>query len=67
MLLRACDAELARRADLVLKTARDELDSHFTRWLAAAERALKPEPVPLARTAGFQLDMILSTADLLTC
>ncbi|MFE9250932.1 M14 family zinc carboxypeptidase [Streptomyces sp. NPDC007088] len=67
MLLRACDAELARGADPVLKTARDELDSHFTRWLAAAERALKPEPVPLARTAGFQLDMILSAADLLTC
>ncbi|MBT2527466.1 hypothetical protein J7E91_19055 [Streptomyces sp. ISL-99] len=66
MLLRALDAELARGAAPALKDARDEIEGHFVRWLAAAETALRPEPIPLARTAGFQLDMILSAVDAVT-
>lgn len=66
LLLRALDAELAGDADPTLKNVRDAVDGHFVRWLAAAEAALRPEPIPLARTTGFQLDMILSAADFLS-
>ncbi|MFD4950469.1 hypothetical protein [Streptomyces sp. NPDC058451] len=66
MLLRTLGAELARGADPALKTARDEINAHFVRWLAAAEGALRPEPVPLACTAGYQFDWILSAAGLLS-
>ncbi|MER5210986.1 hypothetical protein ABT063_10485 [Streptomyces sp. NPDC002838] len=43
-----------------------EIDAHFVRWLATTETALRPEPIPLARTVGYQLDMSLSAADLLS-
>ncbi|WP_435059252.1 M14 family zinc carboxypeptidase [Streptomyces sp. bgisy060] len=66
MVLRALDTELAHAADPALKAARDEVDAHFVRWLAAAETALRPEPIPLARAAGFQLDLVLSAAEAVT-
>ncbi|MEV6421664.1 hypothetical protein [Streptomyces sp. NPDC051662] len=64
MVLRALDTELAHGADTSRASARDQVEAHFVRWLGAAEQALRPAPIPLPRTAGFQLDMILSAADL---
>lgn len=64
MVLRALDAELAHGSDAARASTRDEVEGHFVWWLAAAEQALRPEPIPLSRTAGFQLDMILSAGDL---
>ncbi|MFD7016626.1 hypothetical protein [Streptomyces sp. NPDC059928] len=66
MLLRALDAELARGANPALTPARDENNARFVHWLATTETALRPEPIPLARTVGFQLDMIFAAADLVS-
>lgn len=49
-----------------LRSPLGEIDARFVRWLAAAETALRPEPIPRARTAGYELDMSLSAADLLS-
>ncbi|MFC8661937.1 hypothetical protein [Streptomyces sp. NPDC057199] len=49
-----------------LRSPQGEIDARFVRWLACAETALRPEPIPRARTAGYQLDMVLSAADLLS-
>ncbi|MCX4682048.1 hypothetical protein OG413_43485 [Streptomyces sp. NBC_01433] len=64
MVLRALDAELALGADAARTSARAGVEAHFARWLVTAEQALRPEPIPLTCTAGFQLDMLLSAADL---
>ncbi|MFJ9574520.1 M14 family zinc carboxypeptidase [Streptomyces bacillaris] len=64
MVLRALDVELTRSADPAQAAARAAVEAHFVRWLNAAEQALRPEPISLSRTAGFQLDMILAAADL---
>ncbi|MFI5804462.1 M14 family zinc carboxypeptidase [Streptomyces sp. NPDC051561] len=69
MLLRALDALPERRnsplTNVRLGALRQETETRCDQWLQAAEEALRPSPLPLSRTAGFQLDTILSVTDLL--
>jgi 8-oxo-dGTP pyrophosphatase MutT (NUDIX family) len=64
MLLRTLDPLLASGAGR-LDAVRALTEEYFRQWLDAAEAALCPEPLPLHRTAGLQLDVILGALALL--
>ncbi|MFF9899239.1 M14 family zinc carboxypeptidase [Streptomyces longispororuber] len=68
MLLRHLDTQLdATTAPLPhLLSERLLLREHFDRWLRQTQAALRPQPLPLSRVVGFQLDTILGTARLLS-
>ncbi|MEU8544789.1 M14 family zinc carboxypeptidase [Streptomyces sp. NPDC048717] len=64
MLLRHIDQCLvATPHSLRLHEARDGVDSFLRAWCLRAEQALRPRPLPLSRTAGYQLEMTLAVAE----
>ncbi|WP_432114703.1 M14 family zinc carboxypeptidase [Streptomyces sp. S1] len=49
-------------ASRALKRARAEIDTVFRAWCHRAETALRPRTLPLARTAGYQVETALALA-----
>ncbi|MFF0740499.1 NUDIX domain-containing protein [Streptomyces sp. NPDC004111] len=64
MLLRTLASLPASRTG-PLDAVRALTEATFSKWLGAAEDVLQPELLPLRRTAGLQLDVILGTLALL--
>ncbi|BAU88089.1 hypothetical protein SLA_7223 [Streptomyces laurentii] len=64
MLLRHIDQCLATDPKSPrLHAVRDGVDAFLRAWCRRAEQALRPRPLPLSRTAGYQLAMILAVAE----
>ncbi|WP_185893262.1 M14 family zinc carboxypeptidase [Streptomyces sp. WAC08241] len=51
-------------ASRALKRAREEIDTVFRAWCHRAETGLRPRTLPLARTAGYQVETALALASL---
>ncbi|MFB7936714.1 M14 family zinc carboxypeptidase [Streptomyces sp. NPDC056049] len=65
MLLRHADQLLAAAPDHdQLQALRAKAEAVLIAWCHRAEKALRPRPMPLSRTAGYQADMVLSLAGL---
>ncbi|WP_175500026.1 M14 family zinc carboxypeptidase [Streptomyces sp. CC77] len=65
MLLRHGDQLLAAAPDCErLQALRAKTEAVLLSWCHRAERALRPQPMPLARTAGYQAEMVLAMAGL---
>ncbi|MFF6833380.1 hypothetical protein ACFY84_16110 [Streptomyces sp. NPDC012438] len=65
MLLRHADQLLAAAPDHEqLQALRATTDAVLIAWCHRAEKALRPRPMPLSRTAGYQAEMVLSLAGL---
>ncbi|WP_260987884.1 M14 family zinc carboxypeptidase [Streptomyces sp. CFMR 7] len=66
MLLRHVDELLADEgAEPGLFRERELLEGKFTLWSERAERALRPEPIPLSQMVGYQVDVALGVARML--
>ncbi|MGW6391662.1 M14 family zinc carboxypeptidase [Streptomyces sp. NPDC055103] len=65
MLLRHADQLLAAAPDHEqLQALRAKTEAVLIAWYHRAESALRPRPMPLSRTAGYQADMVLAMAGL---
>ncbi|MFB8040527.1 M14 family zinc carboxypeptidase [Streptomyces hydrogenans] len=65
MLVRHSDQLLAADPDHEqLQALRATTEAVLIAWCHRAERALRPEPMPLSRTAGYQAEMVLVMAGL---
>ncbi|MFC9734201.1 M14 family zinc carboxypeptidase [Streptomyces roseolus] len=65
MLLRHADQLLAAAPDHdQLQALRAKTEAVLIAWCHRAEKAIRPRPMPLSRTAGYQADMVLSLAGL---
>ncbi|MFJ3921648.1 M14 family zinc carboxypeptidase [Streptomyces sp. NPDC090022] len=63
MLLRHYDQLLAADADYdQLHELRAKTEAVLLAWCHRAEEALRPQPLPLSRTAGYQADLVLALA-----
>ncbi|WP_282693519.1 M14 family zinc carboxypeptidase [Streptomyces sp. CC208A] len=67
MLLRHADQFLAAAPDCEQRQGlRAKTEAVFLSWCHRAEKSLRPRPMPLSRTAGYQAEMVLATAGLLS-
>ncbi|GAA3087969.1 hypothetical protein GCM10017562_67840 [Streptomyces roseofulvus] len=67
MLLRHADQLLAAAPDHdQLQALRAKTEAVLIAWCHRAEKAIRPRPMPLSRTAGYQAEMVLSLAGLLS-
>ncbi|MFJ4338685.1 M14 family zinc carboxypeptidase [Streptomyces sp. NPDC088915] len=67
MLLRHADQLLAAAPECEqLQALRAKTEAVLLSWCHRAEKTLRPRPVPLPRTAGYQAEMVLATAGLLS-
>ena len=65
MLLRHADQLLAAAPDHEqLQALRAKTEAVLIAWCHRAEKALRPQPMPLLRTAGYQAEMVLAMAAL---
>ncbi|MFC9487925.1 M14 family zinc carboxypeptidase [Streptomyces hydrogenans] len=65
MLLRHADQLLAAAPDHdQLQALRAKTEAVLIAWCHRAEKALRPRPMPLSRTAGYQAEMVLALAGL---